>query len=120
MVVMLLAFLLAVLSIPCILMPDQVWKAFNVGDDTNEYGLNDINLVALRNPVRESGPPVCMAKLIMLRHKIHQASQKRRSRTPSIRHSRSFSRSSSRSNANIFLPQRPRSFSWMKFGKQMH
>ena len=47
MVVMLLAFLLAVLSIPCILMPDQVWKAFNVGDDTNEYGLNDINLVAL-------------------------------------------------------------------------
>ena len=22
------------------------------------------------NPVRESGPPVCMAKLIMLRHKV--------------------------------------------------
>ncbi|THH12402.1 hypothetical protein EW145_g65 [Phellinidium pouzarii] len=70
MVVMLLALLLAFLALPCILLPEQIWNAFNVGDDANHYGLTDMNLVALRNPVRESGPPVCMAKLIMLRHKV--------------------------------------------------
>ena len=48
MVVMLLALLLATLAIPCILLPDQVWKAFNVGDDGPEYGMHDVNIVALR------------------------------------------------------------------------
>ncbi|KAH8118470.1 hypothetical protein DFH11DRAFT_674570 [Phellopilus nigrolimitatus] len=114
MVVMLLAFLLALLVLPCALMPEQVWGAFNVGDDTNDYGMHDMNLVAIRNPVRESGPPVCMAKLIMLRHKINQSGQKKR-RTGHVRHSRSLSRT-----ANVLLPQRPRAFAWMKFGKHAH
>lgn len=47
MVVMLLAFLLAVFALPCIVMPEQVWKAFNVGDDAHDGGWNDVNLVAL-------------------------------------------------------------------------
>lgn len=45
--VMFMAFLLALLALPCILMPEQVWRAFNVGDESNEYGLRDVNLVAL-------------------------------------------------------------------------
>ncbi|EJD01308.1 uncharacterized protein FOMMEDRAFT_158443 [Fomitiporia mediterranea MF3/22] len=110
MVVMFLAFLLALFLLPCILMPEQVWKAFNVGDDTNNFGLHKINLVALGIPVHESGPPICMAKLIMLRHKINQSGQKKRSRP---RHTRSPSRT------NMLFPQRPRTFAWMKFGKQM-
>lgn len=47
MVIMLLAFLLAVFALPCIIMPEQVWKALNVGDEAYEGGWNDINLVAL-------------------------------------------------------------------------
>ncbi|KAI5124745.1 hypothetical protein M0805_005379 [Coniferiporia weirii] len=113
MVVMLLALFFALLALPCILMPEQAWKAFNVGDDGSDYGMHDINLVALRNPVRETGPPVCMAKLIMLRHKINQNGQKKR-RPGHVRHARCSSRT------NILLPQRPRAFTWMKFGKQAH
>ena len=48
MVVMLLALLLATLAIPCILIPDQLWKAFNAGDDAIDYALRDYNLVAHR------------------------------------------------------------------------
>ena len=45
--VMFMALLLALLALPCILMPEQVWKAFNVGDETMDYHLRDVNLVAL-------------------------------------------------------------------------
>ena len=48
MVVMLLALLLATLAIPCILMPEQVWRSFNAGDDDASYALHDYNLVAHR------------------------------------------------------------------------
>ena len=47
MVVMFLAFVFVLLALPCVLMPEQVWKAFNVGDDGSEYGVHDVNLVAL-------------------------------------------------------------------------
>ncbi len=87
MLVMLLAMLVALLAIPCVLAPEKIWKAFTDGDDGSDYGLQDVNLVSLRasaflsplvqrhnassgNPIRETGPPVCMAKLIMLRHKV--------------------------------------------------
>ncbi|KAL5530291.1 hypothetical protein ACEPAF_6548 [Sanghuangporus sanghuang] len=113
MVVILLAFLIAVFVLPCILMPEHVWRVFNAGDDASDFYLSDINLVALRNPVRESGPPVNMAKLIMLRHKINSAGQKKRSRLGHPRHIRSISRT------NTMLPQRPRAFAWMRLGKQM-
>ena len=48
MVIMLLALLLATLAIPCILMPEQVWRSFNARDETVEYALRDYNLVAHR------------------------------------------------------------------------
>lgn len=47
MIIMLLALLLATLAFPCVLMPEQVWKAFNVGDDVLDCGMHDVNLVAL-------------------------------------------------------------------------
>ena len=153
MFVMFLAMLLAILALPCILVPEAVWKTFNAGDDSIDYALRDINLVVLSmyfpcnfrhlglrtdrdfsispgNPVRDNGPPVCMAKLIMLRHKvgysgldlftphsllpaqINQVGQKRR-KASLVRHTRGVSRPTN-------IPQRPRAFSWMKFGKQMH
>ena len=97
--------LVALLALPCIIVPETIYKTFNVGDDAIDYALHDVNLVALStfslfictptttlllsftlfflpviervadvrtkgNPVREHGPPVCMAKLIMLRHKV--------------------------------------------------
>jgi len=113
MLVMLLAMLVALLAIPCVLAPEKIWKAFTDGDDGSDYGLQDVNLVSLRNPIRETGPPVCMAKLIMLRHKINQSGQKKRRLTGHARHSRSVSRATN-------LHHRPRAFAWMKFGKQMH
>lgn len=76
MLVMFLVSLVAALALCCLLFP-SVWAAV-AGDellDAHEAGLT---LVAYRNPVRETGPPACMAKLIMLRHKINQANSKRR------------------------------------------
>ena len=48
MLVMLLALIFILLVLPCVLMPEQVWKAFNVGDDGFDYNFHDINIVALR------------------------------------------------------------------------
>ncbi|KAL0949156.1 hypothetical protein HGRIS_009237 [Hohenbuehelia grisea] len=50
---------------------------------TDDHNAHEAGLaaVAARNPFRESGPPVCMAKLIMLRHKIHQTNTRRRRST---------------------------------------
>lgn len=62
MVVMLLAFLLAVFALPCIVMPEQVWKAFNVGDDAHDGGWNDVNLVAL-SAYRVPSIPRCASAL---------------------------------------------------------
>jgi len=43
--------------------------------DAHEAG---IVMVASRTPFRESGPPACMAKLIMLRHKSRSIRTKRK------------------------------------------
>ncbi|KAI0091905.1 hypothetical protein BDY19DRAFT_884829 [Irpex rosettiformis] len=66
----------AALALCCLLFP-SVWASMT-GDellDAHEAGLM---LVSTRNPVRETGPPACMAKLIMLRHKINQVNSRRR------------------------------------------
>ncbi|KIP12693.1 hypothetical protein PHLGIDRAFT_113296 [Phlebiopsis gigantea 11061_1 CR5-6] len=68
--------LVAALVLCCILFP-SVWATMACDEllDAHEAGLA---LVSIRNPVRETGPPACMAKLIMLRHKLNQANSKRR------------------------------------------
>ncbi|KAF8414468.1 hypothetical protein L210DRAFT_3386566 [Boletus edulis BED1] len=71
--------------------------------DAHEAGLA---LVASRNPVRETGPPACMAKLIMLRHKMQTSTRKRRS-PMSARQSRNFA---------LVQPARPRA-TWVRFGR---
>ncbi|KAI9447314.1 hypothetical protein BJY52DRAFT_1228320 [Lactarius psammicola] len=106
MLIMFVAFLVAAFAILCIRVP-SVWFALMATDepsDARELSL----VVASRasylpppyltlstlhealtsaprtpryptgNPFRESGPPACMAKLIMMRHKLNQANTRRR------------------------------------------
>ncbi|THH33677.1 hypothetical protein EUX98_g569 [Antrodiella citrinella] len=68
MLFMIIVSLFVALALCCLLLP-SIWASIT-GDellDAHEAGLA---LVASRNPVRETGPPACMAKLIMLRHKV--------------------------------------------------
>ncbi|PSS37322.1 hypothetical protein PHLCEN_2v799 [Hermanssonia centrifuga] len=53
----------------CSLMFPSVWVSM-AGDDFLDAHEAGLALVSARNPVRETGPPACMAKLIMLRHKV--------------------------------------------------
>ncbi|EGO01599.1 hypothetical protein SERLA73DRAFT_70769 [Serpula lacrymans var. lacrymans S7.3] len=79
------------------------------GDDVLDAHESGIALVASRNPFRETGPPACMAKLIMLRHKMQTSTRRRRSLTPSRQAAR-----------NFVLPP-PRTMNrppWIRFGKQ--
>lgn len=76
------------------------------GDDTLDAHEAGIALVAYKNPIRESGPPACMAKLIMLRHKIHTNARKRRS-SLAVRQPRNFV---------LNQPARPHS-AWVRFGR---
>ena len=91
MFVMLIAFLIAVFALLCIRFP-SVWSALMASDepsDPHELGLVVASraswhspsspsrcscsaLSFLGNPFRESGPPACMAKLIMMRHKVRK------------------------------------------------
>jgi hypothetical protein len=76
MLIMFVAFLVAAFAILCIRVP-SVWFALTATDepsDARELSL----IVASRNPFRESGPPACMAKLIMMRHKLNQTNTRRR------------------------------------------
>ncbi|KAK7695456.1 hypothetical protein QCA50_000092 [Cerrena zonata] len=104
---MFIVSLLAALLLCCLLFP-SVWASM-AGDellDAHEAGLA---LVASRNPVRETGPPACMAKLIMLRHKINQVNAKRRCNV-----------SHARQAALTFhvAPSRPhRNATWGRFGR---
>ncbi|KAH9955545.1 hypothetical protein BC827DRAFT_1141293 [Russula dissimulans] len=78
MFVMLIAFLVAAFAILCLRVP-SVWSALMAIDEP--LGAHELGLVvASRNPFRESGPPACMAKLIMMRHK---ANTRRRRTTTS-------------------------------------
>ena len=89
MLVMLIAFLIAAFALLCIRFP-SVWSALMASDepsDSHELGLvvasrasrfpsrkTDVYALSslLGNPFRESGPPACMAKLIMMRHKVRK------------------------------------------------
>ncbi|KAL5508122.1 LEU2 [Sanghuangporus vaninii] len=76
MVAILLAFLLAVFVLPCILMPEHLWRAFNAGDDASDFYFSDINLVALNQLGRSKetkssrSPAACPFHLA---HKYHAA-----------------------------------------------
>jgi hypothetical protein len=89
MLVMLIAFLIAAFALLCIRFP-SVWSALMASDepsDAHELGLvvasraSSVSshktyvyalFLLLGNPFRESGPPACMAKLIMMRHKVRK------------------------------------------------
>ncbi|TDL29816.1 hypothetical protein BD410DRAFT_780308 [Rickenella mellea] len=109
MLVMMLSALLAALAFCCMVAPGAVWTALMAGDDYEHEGLSDINRVASRNPFRENAPPACMAKLIMLRHKINQNGQRKR-KPGHQRHSRSSSRAPNQ-------PPRQRPLPWARLGK---
>ncbi|KAI9574988.1 hypothetical protein HD554DRAFT_137806 [Boletus coccyginus] len=97
---MLATFLISFLSaflLLCLFSP-AVRKSITEGSDSLDAHEAGLALVASRNPVRESGPPACMAKLIMLRHKMQTSARRRRSPT-SARHSRGFA---------LIQPARPR------------
>ncbi|OAX43054.1 hypothetical protein K503DRAFT_681959 [Rhizopogon vinicolor AM-OR11-026] len=100
----LLTFFSAVILL-CLFSP-AVRRSIMAGDDMLDAHEAGLALVAFRNPVRETGPPACMAKLIMLRHKIQTSTRKRRSPTP-VRQSRNFA---------LLQPTRPRA-SWVRFGR---
>ncbi|KAG0699867.1 hypothetical protein DFH29DRAFT_28501 [Suillus ampliporus] len=100
----LVTFLSAVILL-CLFSP-AVRRSIMAGDDILDAHESGLALVASRNPFRESGPPVCMAKLIMLRHKIQTGTRKRRSPTPT-RQSR---------NLGLIQPTRQRA-SWVRFGR---
>ncbi|KAI0776040.1 hypothetical protein BD413DRAFT_449901, partial [Trametes elegans] len=103
----LLSFL-ASLLLSCLCFP-SVWTSITGGDEFLDAHDAGLALVASRTPFRESGPPACMAKLIMLRHKIHQDNTKRRnSASQARRASRTFHVSPARS---------PRNVPWARFGR---
>ncbi|KZT71599.1 hypothetical protein DAEQUDRAFT_665894 [Daedalea quercina L-15889] len=87
----------------CWILFPSLWTSITAGDEMLDAHEAGIALVAYRAPFREAGPPACMAKLIMLRHKINQDKTRKRatvSRTrqaaftysiPSVRSSRDLS-----------------------------
>ncbi|KAF8665665.1 hypothetical protein AX16_000118 [Volvariella volvacea WC 439] len=90
-----------------------LWLSIMAFDDSLDAHETGITLVAARNPVRETGPPANMAKLILLRHKIQTSNRRRRSASQTRRPARS-SRSYSISQST---PVRPHKSSWMRFGR---
>ncbi|KAG2051312.1 hypothetical protein BDR06DRAFT_916636 [Suillus hirtellus] len=102
---MFLVTCLSAIILLCLFSP-VVRRSIMAGDDLLDAHESGLALVASRNPFKESGPPACMAKLIMLRHKIQTGTRKRRSPTLS-RQSR---------NIALIQPTRPRA-SWVRFGR---
>ncbi|KAH9991641.1 hypothetical protein BJV74DRAFT_835981 [Russula compacta] len=114
MFIMLIASLVAAFALLCVRIP-SVWSALMAIDDPSdarELGL----VVASRNPFRESGPPACMAKLIMMRHKLNQTNTRKRRTTAAAQ------RATPRQFA--LAPLRPRLAPWIRvpkhFGLQHH
>lgn len=89
MLAMFLISLVAALVLCCLLFPsmwatmacDEILDAHEAGlalvSTRKAYRLRFVIFPALKgyiallgNPIRETGPPACMAKLIMLRHKV--------------------------------------------------
>ncbi|KAI6047041.1 hypothetical protein EDC04DRAFT_2864203 [Pisolithus marmoratus] len=99
----LLTFLTTIILL-CLCSP-AVRRSLIAGDDTLDAHEAGMIFVASRNPIRETGPPACMAKLIMLRHKMQTSTRKRRS-PASLRQPRNFA---------LNQPGRPRS--WARLGR---
>ncbi|KAI0660905.1 hypothetical protein C8Q70DRAFT_1052726 [Cubamyces menziesii] len=131
----LLSFL-ASLLLCCLCFP-SVWSSITGGDeflDAHEAGLAVVasreslhhppprgsvptavrslcvlSSLDIGTPFRESGPPACMAKLIMLRHKIQQDNTKRRN---SMNHARRAART-----FNVSPARTSRNVPWVRFGR---
>ncbi|KAH8979937.1 hypothetical protein EDB86DRAFT_598492 [Lactarius hatsudake] len=117
MLIMLVAFLVAAFAILCIRVP-SVWFALMATDEPSDA--RELSLVVASATLSVKRPPACMAKLIMMRHKLNQANTRRR------RTSATAPRSAPRSAPRQFaLPaQRQRAAPWMRmpkhFGLQHH
>ncbi|KAI0677469.1 hypothetical protein C8Q78DRAFT_1002854 [Trametes maxima] len=99
---------LASLLLLCLCFP-SVWLSITGGDDFFDAHEAGLAVVASRTPFRETGPPACMAKLIMLRHKIQQDNTKRRNTNSQARRAaRTFNVSPARSSRNV---------PWVRFGR---
>ncbi|TFK56176.1 hypothetical protein OE88DRAFT_1652808 [Heliocybe sulcata] len=108
---MLVASLITAFVLSCLLIP-SVWATIISSDDCLDAYESGASRVASRHPFRESGPPVCMAKLIMQRHKINQSTTRRR-RSPSV----SYTRQSARSYIAM-APSRSRVTPWLRLGRR--
>ncbi|KAI0921281.1 hypothetical protein AcW1_004695 [Taiwanofungus camphoratus] len=100
---MLVMFLLSFFGavVLCCLFFQSVWGSITAGDDVLDAHEAGIALVASRTPFRETGPPACMAKLIMLRHKIHQDTRRRYSSSRARQASRTYNPTSFRPSRDI-------------------
>ncbi|KZT12784.1 uncharacterized protein LAESUDRAFT_719093 [Laetiporus sulphureus 93-53] len=91
----------------CCLFFPSLWATITGGEELLDAHETGIALVASRTPFRETGPPACMAKLIMMRHKINQDKTRRRC-----------SRSRQASYTYPISPSRPaRDSPWIRFGR---
>ncbi|EPQ59647.1 hypothetical protein GLOTRDRAFT_55836 [Gloeophyllum trabeum ATCC 11539] len=107
---MLVASLITSLVLCCLLIP-SVWATLTAADDCDAWE-SGATRIASRHPFRETGPPACMAKLIMQRHKINQSTTRRR-RSPSV----SYTRQSARAYTNL-APSRARITPWLRLGRR--
>ncbi|KZT27039.1 hypothetical protein NEOLEDRAFT_1089892 [Neolentinus lepideus HHB14362 ss-1] len=108
---MLVASLITALVLCCLLIP-SVWATIIASDDCLDAYECGATRVASRHPFRETGPPVCMAKLIMQRHKINQSTTRRR-RSPSVSYTRQ-----SACSYSAMSPSRSRIMPWLRFGRR--
>lgn len=69
---------LLVISVSSLRLIPSFWLAFIDHDDSLEMHETGVAAVASRIPFRETGPPACMAKIVMLRHKINQSTTRKR------------------------------------------
>ncbi|KAG7096685.1 hypothetical protein E1B28_004099 [Marasmius oreades] len=97
--------LFAALIFVYLFMP-ALWRAITSADDCDVHQAS-LAVVAARNPVRETGPPANMAKLILLRHKIQIANRKRRNSSVTRPYVVPICSS----------PSRPPKAPWLRFGR---
>ncbi|TFL05504.1 hypothetical protein BDV98DRAFT_499806 [Pterulicium gracile] len=96
-----LALLLVYLFIP------SLWLYLVSSDDALDLHNARLALVASRNPFKDDGQVACMAKLIMMRHKVRFSPRKQRRAAPHSRQAaRSYNLSAHRSNNP-----------WLRFGR---
>jgi len=122
-VVMLLVSLISAFFLCCLLIP-SVWAAIIAGDDGFNIQESGIIRVSSRNPVRETGPPACMAKLIMMRHRLNQAKSRKRSNlgpnTFAMQpRGQQHPLTPFKSALPLLRASRTRNLAWIRFGKHL-